>query len=66
MMVPQVWHIFSQKNASGFTPIPWLVFTIIDIPWIIYGVVHKEKPIIIAYSLWLVLNGIIFVGAILY
>jgi len=66
MVLPQILKIFMLKDAMGVSALSWGLFALFDIPWIIYGAVHKEKPIIIAYSLWLVTNLIVVVGALIY
>lgn len=66
MTIPQIYEIFVNKNASGVSEITWFLFTIIDIPWIIYGLVHKERPIYITYSLWFVMNLAVGIGAVMY
>ncbi len=64
--IPQIWKVFSTQSAGDLSLISWLTWTIGDIPWIIYGFVHKEKPIIIGYLLWFLMNGAIVVGIILF
>lgn len=66
MMIPQLIVIYGEKNASGFTPVTWGTLALLNIPWIIYGLVHKEGPIAMTYFLWFIVNGLIFIGAILY
>ena len=46
MNIPQVYKIFSLKNAAGVSTLSFSLFATFDIPWIIYGIVHKEKPIV--------------------
>ncbi len=66
IMLPQLKLVYVEKNASGLEPLTWIVLTIMDIPWIIYGLAHKEKPLVFIYSMWFIINGLIFVGALLY
>lgn len=66
MMFPQLRLIFVEKNAAGIEPITWITLAVLNIPWIIYGFVHKEKPLILVYFLWLVVNTLVFIGAVLY
>ncbi len=66
MMIPQLRLIYGTQNASGFEPITWIMLAILDIPWIVYGFVHKDRPIVFIYTLWLIVNTLIFVGAVLY
>ena len=66
MAFPQLINIWIYKNASGVSAFSWGAFFIAAIFWLIYGVVHKEKPLIFMYSLWALLDGLIMVGAIIY
>ena len=64
--IPQIYTIYSTQNASGVSVITWSIWLIATIPLILYGMVHKVKPIITMYSLWIVMYIIVIVGAILY
>lgn len=64
--LPQIVEIFVNKNAGSVSVLSWIIFTIFDIPWIIYGIAHKEKPIIIAYTMWFISNILVVIGALLY
>ena len=66
MVLPQILKIFILKDASGVSALSWGLFALFDIPWIIYGFVHKEKPIAIAYLLYLATNLIVVLGALIY
>ncbi len=64
--IPQILKIFSTQSAGDLSLVSWLTWTIVDIPWIIYGFVHKEKPIVIGYILWFLMNAAVVVGIILF
>lgn len=66
MTLPQIYKIFSTQDAAGVSLATWLGLTIFACFWVAYGFVHKEKPIIISYSLWVLLQATIVVGVILY
>ena len=66
LSLPQILKIYVEHNTSGVSVLTWGLFAFFNIPWIIYGIVHKDKPIIIGYSLWLVTNIVIVVGALMY
>lgn len=66
MTIPQVTKIWIEKNASGVSAISWSAYLITAIFWLIYGIMHKEKPIIFTYSAWIVLEVAIVIGIILY
>jgi uncharacterized protein with PQ loop repeat len=63
MTLPQIYKILLFRDASGVSPLTWGLYFIFSIPWLAYGIVHQEKPIIITYSLWLILDAIVAVSA---
>jgi uncharacterized protein with PQ loop repeat len=64
--LPQIIKIFSLKSAIGVSAWTFGLFAVFDIPWIIYGKVHKELPIMITYTLWLITNIIVVTGTLMY
>jgi MtN3 and saliva related transmembrane protein len=64
--LPQLIEIWVHKNAAGVSAFSWTGYTIGTVLWLIYGVVHREKPIIITQVLWLVFNVLITIGAFIY
>lgn len=66
MTLPQIIKIFVLQNASGVSFITYFFLTIFSGVWLAYGIVHKEKPIIISNILWIVSELLIVIGTILY
>ncbi len=66
MTIPQVAEVWINKNASGVSPITWSSYVIVNVFWIVYGIMHKEKPIIMTSIAWFVMNSLVAIGAILY
>ncbi len=66
MTIPQVWKVWHYQDASGVAASSWGAYAATSVVWILYGIAHKERPIIFVYSLWLVLNSAVFVGALIY
>jgi len=64
--IPQAMQIWLSKTAEGVSSITWIVYLINTIIWTIYGIIHKEKPIILTFSFMTVINIIIVLGIILY
>ncbi len=64
--IPQLIRIYFMKNISGVSIITWIFFAVGAIPWVAYGVVHKEKPIVISYALWFLLSVLIVIGILVY
>ena len=62
----QSYKIWSEQNAEGIAISSFSFFIINNIVWLTYGVIHKEKPLIIAYTLWFFVNVSIVIGALMY
>ncbi len=66
MTLPQITLIWIDKNAAGVSAGSWAAFMIVATFWLFYGILHKEKPIIVVNSVNIVLNAVIVVGTLLY
>ena len=64
--LPQIFLIYSSHDASGISIVTWLGWALLDIPWILYGLVHHERPIAVTYTLWMLANLAVAFGAVLY
>ena len=64
--LPQIIKIFVSKDVAGISVMSWSLFALLDIPWIVYGFVHKEKPIILGSILWFILNIVVVFGTLKY
>jgi uncharacterized protein with PQ loop repeat len=65
-VLPQTYTIFSTKSAAGVSLITWVLIFVVTFPWILYGVAHKEKNIIVSFILWEIVNLSVVVGVLLY
>ncbi len=63
---PQLLEVWVSKNVSGLSLFTWTSWAFFDIFWLIYGIAHKQKPIIITYAMWLMVNLGVVVGIIIY
>ena len=66
LTIPQILQIWVLKDASGVNVLTWGTYVFTAICWTVYGTIHKNKPLIIANSLWIVINFLVMLGAILY
>jgi MtN3 and saliva related transmembrane protein len=66
MTAPQIWKIFTTQNASGVSVFTWSMYTVGSAFWLCYGVVHRDKPIIVTNAVATSLQLVIVIGAILY
>ncbi|MFC2143606.1 hypothetical protein ACFLQN_04375 [Candidatus Aenigmatarchaeota archaeon] len=66
MTLPQVTIIWINQDVSGVSILSWLSYLFVGIVWLTYGILHKEKSIIVTYALWIVMEVFIIVGIVLY
>ena len=64
--IPQIIMIWQEKNASGLSLITWSGYLLVAIIWLVYGIVHKEKPIIVMYIANIVVQVAVIAGIIIY
>jgi len=64
--LPQLFQIWITHDASGISLITWISYLLIVIIMTIYGIIHKEKPLIIMYGSLILIDLLIIIGAIIY
>ncbi|MBS3093165.1 hypothetical protein J4456_01130 [Candidatus Pacearchaeota archaeon] len=58
--------IWPYRDASKISKISWSSFIVFSLFWPVYGIIHKEKLIIIMYVFLFVIQAIIVLGGFLY
>jgi len=66
MTIPQLLVIWMEKTAAGVSLLSWTAYTVFSLFWIGYGILHNDKPIIMTYTLWLIIEVLIVIGIIVY
>lgn len=64
--LPQVIQILETKNAEGVSTLTWLLYMVLGFFWLLYGIAHKEKVIIVNNLLWIILELMIVILSIIY
>jgi uncharacterized protein with PQ loop repeat len=64
--LPQVWNIYINHNVAGLSLVSWSLWAFFNLFWLAYGFLHKEKPIIVTYALWFLMNASVAIGILLY
>ena len=66
MTIPQLMKVWVDQNAAGLSIISWTSYLIIALIWTVYGIAHKEKPIVVAHGAWAIMHTFIIIGILLY
>ncbi|MBN2101492.1 MAG: hypothetical protein JW716_01310 [Candidatus Aenigmarchaeota archaeon] len=64
--IPQLLQIYTTQNAGGLSLFTWSSYIFFNIIWLIYGVIHKSRLILVCYSMWAVMNAITVIGILLF
>ncbi len=62
--IPQAFNVF-KGNVDGVSVVSWLSFMAFSILFLVYGIVHKIKPMIVTNILWLFVDGLVVWGILL-
>ncbi|MFC1646691.1 PQ-loop domain-containing transporter [Patescibacteria group bacterium] len=64
--IPQLLEVYVSKNASGLSLATWMLWVFSGSVWLIYGIMHNEKPIIISHIAWIIVEVGVIIGILLY
>lgn len=64
--IPQAYDIYTAKSADHVALSTWVCFFLSSVVWVAYGIRNKLLPVIVAYSLYFVMELIIIVGILIY
>lgn len=62
MTLPQAYEIWILGKTDGVSLLTWATWTFISVFWVLYGVVHKAKPLIFIHGGWFFMNGLVALG----
>lgn len=65
VIIPQVIKIWINNEVEGVSLTTWGGFLIASFFWLIYGLIHKEKPIIYTNAVVCILDFLIILGIII-
>ncbi len=64
--LPQVFDVFYTKSVAGLSLTTWSLWTILSVVWLMYGILHKEPPIIVSNILYIILQGLVVAAIVIY
>lgn len=60
--IPQLISVWTAPDTEGVSLVSWVGFFLGSCFWVVYGVLHKEKPIITVNAMLIVVQGLIVIG----
>jgi len=65
MTIPQIIDVWVKKDPT-INITTWVSWIFIATIWLAYGIVHKEKPIIVSNVLWITVEALVVIGTLLH
>ena len=66
MTIPQVFQIWTNRSAQDVSIITWGAFLVSAVIWLVYGTIHRDKPLMVNGFLWVILEVLVIIGIFLY
>jgi uncharacterized protein with PQ loop repeat len=66
MTFPQVLLVWTAKTAAGLSLASWVTYLFTNMLWIVYGVVHRDRLIMVSSLLFVLMQFFIVTGIIFY
>ena len=60
--IPQIIGIWFRHNTAGVSLATWLFYTLTSGIWLAYGIIKKDKPLIVSGLLWSTSQAIVVLG----
>lgn len=64
--LPQLYMVWGEKNVAGISIHSWFFFSFISLTWLIYGIIHKDRHLLIMNGALVVIQAFIAIGAMYY
>lgn len=62
MGLPQAYEVWVNQNVAGVSLLTFSMWMLFAVVWIVYGYVHRDRPIFYMHIGWLLLHGSIVLG----
>jgi uncharacterized protein with PQ loop repeat len=60
-VIPQIIEAW-QSSTPGLAILTWVLFTFFGVVWLMYAIIHKSKPLIIANAIGILCNVLVVSG----
>lgn len=64
--LPQVYQVFMTQDTKGLSLVTWTVWVLLSCVWLVYGLLHKEMPIVLSNLIYIILQGAVVVAILMY
>lgn len=64
--IPQIITIFVDKTAAGVSLATWVGYEFLTLVWLWYGIVHKDRLIVLYQGLYMIVQTGVIIGGLVY
>jgi len=64
--IPQIMEIWINNQTAGVSLLTWTLLCIMQGILFIYGILHKEKRLLLMWGLWILVYLVIIIGLLIY
>lgn len=64
--LPQLFQILETKDVKGLSFFTWSMWSFFSLVWLVYGMLHKDLPLIVSQALYLAINTAIVFAILAY
>lgn len=61
-MAPQLYNVWALHRTAGLSGITSVIGLLASIIWAVYGLLHRQRPILIANLVWMCVHAAMAVG----
>ncbi len=62
----QVRIVWLDHTTAGISLLAWMFYTVSAVVWLGYGLVHRERVIIVVNAIACITNGLVFIGVLVW
>ena len=60
--IPQIIEVWKNNNTEGVSLLTWSFYTATSFIWLAYGILKKDKPLILSGILWVLSQSLVVIG----
>lgn len=64
--IPQIHQLYTTRDADSLSLLMWVLYLVGIIPFMLFGILHKEKQLVVLNVLWLIVTLTIIAGILLF
>lgn len=64
--IPQIHQLYTTRDADSLSLLMWVLYLVGIIPFLLFGVIHNEKQLIVLNVLWMIITILMIFGIVLF